>query len=167
LCKSIEEKRDTLQFFSYDKQHALLILLGIGDATDAEHEDTMQRMALLKEEGRRHPRGVIFIMVIDPARPRPNATWRKRFADADLDRVQGGMHMGLVTSSKLLWGVMKAVDWLSPPAPPNQRVTFSTFSDAVQWSEQTRGEKLPMLHRMYEDLLQQARLQGISLASFG
>lgn len=55
-----------------------------------------------------------YALIVDPENPRPNATWRKKIAEASAD-LQSNPLVSLITKSAAIRSVVTAVNWFRPP----------------------------------------------------
>jgi hypothetical protein len=94
----------------------------------------------------------VFILIVDPSYPNPNARWRRKFAEMRDDARFGKALFALVTPAPHLRGVLTAVNWMRPPTTRFEAESFVMFDDAVRWVEEKRGQKLPALQRLLDDV---------------
>lgn len=94
----------------------------------------------------------IVILVVDRDYPNPSAMWRKRFAEMRDHQRFARMLFAVATPSTHLHGVLTAINWMRPLSPKFDADSFSTFDDAVRWVEQKRGNRLPVVTRLFDEV---------------
>lgn len=137
--------------YEYSKTYGALVGINGGKNPDPEQDTEIFIRAIkrLEDEGLSRPDGVVCILVVDSDYPRPNSIVRRRLAEAR-KTARGTVRFSLVTSSRLARGVVLTMDWINPPPPNYESSVHATFDEAVLWMEQKRGQKLPILYRLYE-----------------
>lgn len=110
--------------------------------------ESIQRMQQIVR-GRDAPAG---ILVTDPGNPPPDARWRRQIAEASRD-VDPNVLFALVSTSRIVRGVVTAINWIRPPTYHVD--TFSTFAQATAWIEE-HGGAAP---HVFEGLLAEARAE--------
>ena len=92
------------------------------------------------------------ILIVDPSYPNPNARGRRKFAEMRDDARFRKSLFALVTPAPHLRGVLTAVNWMRPPTARFEADSFAVFDDAVRWVEEKRGQRLPVLERLLDDV---------------
>ena len=85
--------------------------------------------------------------------PAPSAVWRKRFVEARVKLASSPL-VALVAPSVAMRAGIALARWIRPPQF-EQRV-FSTFDEAMEWTEEKRGGTTKILHRLYLEAKQRA-----------
>jgi hypothetical protein len=121
-------------------------------ASDAFFEEVLAQSNLVRDEAKRRKQTVLTIAYLAKDFPRPNATWRKRFADAastgEVDSLAA-----IVTQSTIVRGLLKTMQWLAPSTPRYQQQVFANCDEAILWLEESRKERLLAMRSFYEELL--------------
>jgi hypothetical protein len=134
---------------AYDKTNcAIVALLTKDNGTDAHYEQLLEMIAAADRDAASHPEGSLAILLIEPDHPRPNATWRRRFAEAQEKSLAGKVLAAAVTSSTWVRGLFRAISWITPTPAHFTTGIFPTFDDAVRWAEERRGHPLRFLHEL-------------------
>jgi hypothetical protein len=92
------------------------------------------------------------ILVVDRDYPNPSAKWRKKFAEARDRQRFARILLAVATPATHLHGVLTAINWMRPVSPKFEAESFLSFDDAVRWVETKRGNRLPVLQRLYEEV---------------
>jgi hypothetical protein len=144
--------------FAYSKACLTLVGLLTGESsTDDDYERLYQSVSAIEADWLADPgKTTITVLVTDPSHARPNATWRARFAELRKRSRIKKRAFALVTSSLLLRGAYKAINWLAPPSHPQD--VFATFEEAAQWVEGVLGQPHPILRRLFYEARAEAGL---------
>lgn len=94
----------------------------------------------------------IVILVVDRDYPNPSAKWRKRFAEMRDNQRFARMLFAVATPAPQLHGVLTAINWMRPLSDKFEADSFLTFDAAVRWVEAKRGNRLPVIHRLYDEV---------------
>jgi hypothetical protein len=127
---------------------ALVVIDSAGTSTqDVEYERTIEA---LQRVTRAQP-GIMpaIVIFVDPGRPVPGASWRRRFAHARA--ASGPFRCALVTDSITHRGLMTAVDWIRQPAAEQRMLAFPTLALAREWLVQECNRQLEILMRLYSE----------------
>lgn len=138
--------------FAYDKNAGLMV--GILKTKPYFNEDEDYAVLLdsiaRNESGSRRGEPFKLILVIEPDVPMPNATWRKKFAQARNKNVYPFLFV-TVTPSSLLRGVLTMVNWINPPTMGSATHATATFDEALEWIEQKASKKVPIAKRLFQE----------------
>jgi hypothetical protein len=135
---------------AYHKEGALLVVSLHGRPEPDDYERLIEAGMVLDRDGLQLGKRTAEILLIEDGYPRPDATQRRRFTDtAQLLKVQKPL-FALVTTSALIRGVLTAMTWVAPVR--HTMGVFATFEEAARFMEAERGQLLPTLRRLYEQL---------------
>jgi hypothetical protein len=135
----------------YDRPTALLLAL-LGGPPHAEDEwgQLIEAIRELDKNGAADGLETLLVAVTTPETPRPDATWRRRFAELKLELRARRRYTALITTSLLLRGAMTAINWIVPQSKRGEVAVFGTFGEAVEWSVEQRGRQAPALNAMLD-----------------
>jgi hypothetical protein len=102
----------------------------VSDAHYARSLADMERMDKLAA-GRGIP--FTYVCVVDSQVPRPPASWRKRFSDANFGVKSERFYFVMVTNSMLIRGVYTAVNWLTGKRDGQQYGVVGSVEEAQTW----------------------------------
>lgn len=139
--------------YAYDRTSGTMVgMLARPFNEDSDNHQLLESI-MLQQAGVTNPAvGGVFILMVDPQNPHPNASWRRRFAETR-DRVRFARYsFAVVTPSQPLRGVLTAVNWIRPLSSRFEAEAFSTFDDAVRWIEEKRGQKLVAVNHLSEEV---------------
>jgi hypothetical protein len=136
---------------AYDRTHcAVVALLTKDNGTDAHYQQIGEIIAATDRDAASHPEGSLTLLIVEPDHPRPNATFRRKLAEAQDKSLAKKALVAAVTSATWVRGLFRAVSWIRPLPPDWATGIFPTFEDAVSWAEARRGRKLPFLPELYK-----------------
>lgn len=92
----------------------------------------------------------IGILTIDSENPMPNASWRKRIADASSDIDPNTLFI-LVSERPAVRGILTAINWVRPPT--YQWSVVKTFEDALALVQEHRPDAVARVKELHEDCL--------------
>lgn len=99
----------------------------------------------------------IGILTIAPENPMPNASWRKRIADASSDIDPNTLFI-LVSERPAVRGILTAINWVRPPT--YQWCVVKTFEGALDVVREHRPEAVARVKELHEDCLRHASAAG-------
>jgi hypothetical protein len=155
-----------MQVYRYDKDAGVLFMLAPdGGSTDAE----LARLydAFLTLDADAAARGGVslsFLVVTNPRLERPNASWRRQFAELRLKQRARRRVSVLVTGSAVLRGVMTVLNWLQPPPPAEEMGIFGNFEEGIRFAEARRGPCWALLYRFLDEACVELGLPHHSVA---
>jgi hypothetical protein len=138
--------------FAYNQLEGAMVGVYRGEFEgDRDHQRLLDSLVLLDREdtGTRYR---LYVLVTDPRIPRPNATWRRRFAEFK-DATCNPTLFAFVSPSALLRGVITTVNWVTPATVKVQTSAHATFPDASRWLEERCDRRLPFLDSLYKKAL--------------
>lgn len=137
---------------AYDPNGCILLCYVDGSSPEEEWEDAFATTKRLDQDAAQRGSDSLMIMLIKPGAERPNATRRRRMAEARTRR-KARRHLAVfISDSLLLRGFLKTLDWISPRPANEENGIVATFAEAVAWSEEKRGRPLPELWSLYQEL---------------
>jgi hypothetical protein len=147
----------------YDRPSALLLAL-LGGAPHAEDEwgQLIDAIRELDRNAAADGLETLLVAVTTPETPRPDATWRRRFAELKLELKAKRRYSALVTTSLLLRGAMTAINWIVPPSRHGEVVVFGTFDEAAAWCVAERGRRRQALYAMLDQACAELGLSRIT-----
>lgn len=131
-----------------DRSQGLLVGLCSPTPTINEPDDYAEMERSILEIDRVHPPmgETVYILVVPNDWPRPNATYRRRFAELR-DRLQYPMIFCLISPSPIIRSVVTAVNWISPPKV-GAAGAYATVEEAIVAVEKRLRQKLPSLRAL-------------------
>jgi hypothetical protein len=126
--------------WAFDPVHAAAVMVFSGTSnSDRDFEEYLRVLGRLDGLAAERESAVV-ILVADPENPIPNATWRKRIADATAEvRTKNALFV-MVSASAIARGVVTAINWIRKP--PYDVGTVATFDEAIDLCE-ARGKARP------------------------
>lgn len=106
--------------------------------SDADYQSYVDSILELKSVLTPEMAGV-GLMFVEPENPVPNATWRRRIAEASADIGAGCMY-ALVCDSLAVRGAATAINWLRPPKYDFR--AFAELDEAYAWFQGRHGSGL-------------------------
>jgi hypothetical protein len=82
---------------------------------------------------------VALILELMPGTEPPDAFWRRRFAVQRQAMRAPCVFTSIVTTSKVLRGVLTAINWISPAPAHVKSVHHATVDEAAAWIEIVQG----------------------------
>lgn len=126
----------------------LAIWMGPGVSPDSDWEKVIQHLRRMDEEAVQRNTAWLIIGQVASGSERPNATWRKRFAEERLAWKAKKRCSALVTDSLLFRGLLTTLNWIVPQPKEEDFRTFPTLPEALQWAETARNVKLTTIREI-------------------
>lgn len=145
--------------YGQDAQRGLLVSLHTGQYADLGGDFALFREVFLGfvRDGHAVVEQLVHVVVVENAYPSISARWRMFIASVVSEGNPRELLTALVTTSPLVRGVMKVVQWFVPPPIGRAASPHASFEQAARWIEKNRGEPLyPELCKLLDD----ARSQG-------
>jgi hypothetical protein len=146
-----------------DAQRGLLVSLHTGRYADLGGDLALFREAFhgFVRDGHAVVEPLVHLVVVENAYPPISARWRLFIASVVSEANPRELLTALVTTSPLVRGVMKVVQWFVPSPIGRAAAPHATFEQAVRWIEKNRGEPLyPELRKLLDDARSQAAFHG-------
>jgi hypothetical protein len=146
---------------AYEASLHVLCVRSSGPQVYAENEKLVTALAELDRNGRSAKHVVAFILDLAPGFEPPDAYWRRRFAEQRKGLEAPGVFIAIVTTSRVMRGVLTAMNWISPEGPHVKSVQHATLEEAAAWVERMQGTSVAAIRSMF------ARLPSPSAAKTG
>lgn len=144
-----------MYLLAYDRDAGLVVALSYGELTWADHVLSMETLDKLDRDGASGPQPLVTVLVIEPDAGTPTPQMRQDYAAAQ-GRMRAPKHLFLlVTTSKVVRGVITAVNWLRRPTASFHTEAFATFEQAAHYAEKERGTPLPKLSALLAEVERQ------------
>jgi hypothetical protein len=134
---------------AYNPSLNVLCIRASGPQVASENEKLMAAVDELDRDGRTQKRPVAFILDLHPGAEPPDAHWRKRFAEQRKNMGAPRVFIAVVTTSRVLRGVMTAMNWISPDPPHVRSVNHATVEEAAAWVELVQGTPVAALRSLF------------------
>lgn len=129
-------------------------------SSDEHYDRLLEAGAKLGEAALTKGKFAISVVLVTRDFPRPNATQRKRLAEARLRSVQKSF-TAIVTSSAIVRGLLKTLHWIVPADPLVEERIFASLEEAVPWLEKERGEKLPIVYALAKKITSEIKKKAL------
>lgn len=137
---------------AYDQSAVALVARISGTVSDEElmqFGDALVKVDAAALELKRTP--VTILIVIMSGAP-PSADQRRLMSEL-WRPMKAPLHVfALVSTSPIARGVLKVVQWLSPPGARRREAIHGSFEDAATWAEKERREPIPALRLLGQQL---------------
>jgi hypothetical protein len=153
--------RSAMIAIAYEASLHVLCARSSGPQVYAENEKLVTALAELDRNGRAAKHIIAFILDLTPGVEPPDAYWRRRFAEQRKGLEAPGVFISIVTTSRVLRGVLTAMNWISPEGPHVKSVHHATWEEAAAWVERMQGTSVVAIRSMF------ARLPATSAAKTG
>lgn len=134
---------------AYNPSLHLLCARVSGGQVAAENERLIAAVAELDRGGQADNRAVAFLLDLAPDAEAPDAYWRRRFAEQRKASAAPRVFNGIVTTSRLLRGVLTAMNWISPEAPHVTSVHHAKWEEAAAWIELVQGTPIAATRKLF------------------
>jgi hypothetical protein len=124
---------------AYNPSLHLLCARASGRMLAADNESLIAAVAELDRRGVVEKHATAFLMDLVPNAEAPDAYWRRRFAEQRKASAAPRVFNAVVTTSRLLRGVLTAMNWVSPEAPHVKSIHCATWDEAASWLELVQG----------------------------
>lgn len=121
--------------FEVDEARASAVWLFTGKVnTDDDYARYVESLTQLRARARtlEHGTGLLFV---DRENPAPNATWRRRMAEASADWPPGAVFV-LISDSVVIRGIATAINWLRPAT--YELTTAARLEEGLRWLRDRR-----------------------------
>jgi hypothetical protein len=145
--------------YGQDAQRGLLVSLHTGQYADLGGDFALFREVFLGfvRDGHAVVEQLVHVVVVENAYPSISARRRMFIASVVSEANPGQLLTALVTTSPLVRGVMKVVQWFVPSPIGRAASPHASFEQAARWIEKQRGEPLyPELRKLLDDARSQA-----------
>lgn len=155
-----------MAWYGVDKEQCALFCLASGSvSSDKDYEIMYNAYLMIDQEAvARNKESLYFLFVEGGSIPRPNPSWRRRFAELRLLMKAKRRLNVLVTTSAILRGVMTVINWVQPPAPQEEQAIVSTLEEGIRWVETMRGPSRALIERLYQEAREKRRLGDTGLS---
>jgi hypothetical protein len=153
--------RNAVIAIAYEASLHVLCARSSGPQVYAENEKLVTAIAELDRNGRAAKHVIAFILDLAPGVEPPDAYWRRRFAEQRKGLEAPGVFISIVTTSRVLRGVLTAMNWISPEGPHVKSVHHATWEEAAVWVERMQGTSVVAIRSMF------ARLPATAQAKTG
>jgi uncharacterized protein YjiS (DUF1127 family) len=155
-----------MRAYRHDRAAGVMVYIATdSDATDQQYQELLDLFyAVDAEAAARGGESLTFTVVTANQIERPNATWRRRFADLRTDLRARRRLSVLISDSIILRGAIKVMNWLQPPPPEEQMGIFATFEEGVCWVEEMRGPSRALLYRLLDEVCADVGLTRAQIA---
>ena len=137
---------------AYDRDALALVARISGTVSDGELRqfgDALVKLDAASLELKRTP--VTILIVIMSGAP-PSAGQRRLMSEL-WQPMKAPLHVfALVSTSPVARGILKVVQWLSPPGAKRHESVHGTFEEAAKWVEKERREPIPALSLLAQEL---------------
>jgi hypothetical protein len=125
-----------------------------GKISDAEWQVMYDDVTRMMEDAIRAKQDFILVSISNTNAERPNASWRRKFAELRTknDQLPRALSV-IVTSSLLLRGVMTAINWVIPAKAKEKTIAVDTFEEGLVWLRNETERPLHYLHGMHRECL--------------
>jgi hypothetical protein len=137
---------------AYEPSLHVLCARSSGPQVSAENEKLVTALAELDRNGRTAKHVVAFILDLVPGAEPPDAYWRRRFAEQRKGLEAPGVFIAIVTASRVMRGVLTAMNWISPEGPHVKTVLHATWEEAAAWVERMQGTSVVAIRNVFSRL---------------
>src|SRR5689334_8294586 len=131
------------------KEERFLVSLFFGHNTEEDYLHFFEKLEGFDAMSPGFPGGIaLHILVVEQPKERPDARWRARLAQVRAQLKTPRPYGALVTDSLMIRGVLRVVQWLTPPPPKLALTVHDTFESAARWAESLIGP-MPSLRGAY------------------
>jgi hypothetical protein len=134
---------------AYDPSLHVLCARASGRQISSENEKVFAAIAELDRNGRAGKHVVAFILDLVPGAEPLDAYWRRRFAEQRKDLGAPGVFISMVTTSRILRGVLTAMNWINPEPPHVNSVHHATWEEAAAWVETVQGTPVEAIRKLF------------------
>lgn len=149
-----------MYFSAYDERSLALVSLQTGTFTEESFERAQAASECLAADSVFRGEAANWVSIIGPNAEPPNASMRKRMADAN--RNFGALRLALVTTSVAHRSVLTAIHWLTPPRHDQLYATCSTFEEAREWVEAQAGIAMPIFAELLGRVQREAERDALT-----
>jgi hypothetical protein len=137
---------------AYDHSAVVLVARISGTVSDKELLQFGDALFTLDAAGLELKRTPVTILIVIMSGSPPSADQRRLMSEL-WKPMKAPLHVfGLVSTSPVARGVMKVVQWLNPPGTKRREAVHGSFEDAAKWAEKERGEPIPALRVLAQQL---------------
>jgi len=134
---------------AYNQSLHLLCARASGRQVAAENEKLIAAVAQLDRDGQADKQAVAFLLDLTPNVEAPDAHWRRRFAEQRNASAAPRVFNAIVTTSRLLRGVLTAMNWISPEAAHVKSVHHATWEEAASRIELVQGTPIAATRHLF------------------
>jgi len=137
---------------AYDRNAAVLVARISGAVSESDLMQLGEALIKLDTASLEYNRIPITILIVRASVASPNAEQRRLMSDL-WQPMKSPLHVfALVSTSPVARGVMKVVQWLDPPGTKRREAVHGSFEEAARWAEKERGEPIPVLRVLPQQL---------------
>jgi len=137
---------------AYDPSAHLLCAVASGQRSSTENEKLVAAIDELDRDGVAYKHTVALALELSPTSAPPDAYWRRRFAIQRQGMKAPRVFTSIITTSKVLRGVLTAMNWISPMPPHVKSVHHVTIDEAAAWLEIVQGAKGDRTRRLFAQM---------------
>jgi hypothetical protein len=146
-----------MYLYRRDPDECLLVSLHVGvEQSDADYELSLTMFKEVDYAAALRKEPFVHVMSVDAEVELPNASWRKRLADANTKLITKRYLFAFVTPSALARGTFTAINWLTSRPRGHVTAAFGTFEAACAWVRSSTGKAYPRLEAMERQARQEA-----------
>jgi hypothetical protein len=120
-----------------------------GTQTQGDNEKLLAAVDELDRNGSAQKRRVAFILDLAPGVEPPSPHWRRRFAEQRKGMRSPAVFIAIVTTSRVLRGVLTAMNWISPEAAHVKSEHHATWEEAAAWVERSQGTPVTAIRGLF------------------
>jgi hypothetical protein len=154
-----------MDVYRYSKSAGVLLCLSTSDcADDREHERYYQALLTLDADAVALGNETLSVSVMLNPRPqRPNATWRRKYAELRT-LLKARRRLGvIITPSPIIRGAIAVMNWLFAPPPEEVLEIFGTFAAGARWVEACGRPLRPLLDRFLDEACAEMDLSRMAI----
>jgi hypothetical protein len=134
---------------AYNPSLHLLCARASGGQVADDNEKLIAAIARLDRDGQVDRQAVAFLLDLAPNVEAPDAYWRRRFAEQRKASAAPRVFNAIVTTSRLLRGVLTAMNWVSPEAAHVKSIHHATWEEAAAWIELVQGTPIAATRSLF------------------
>jgi hypothetical protein len=140
-----------MYFSVYQPSQTTLLTLSGGKLSEADWQQLYEDVLCLMKDSRQARRTMMMIAISQNDAERPNATWRRRFAELRNQSQQiPSVLTAIVTQSLLIRGIITAINWIVPAKPTEHTIAVNSFEEAHVWLRQKTQTSLDYIIEMHQ-----------------
>ncbi|HEX3772131.1 MAG TPA: hypothetical protein VHV30_14745 [Polyangiaceae bacterium] len=136
--------------FAYNPSLNVLCARASGAQVAAHNEKLVVAIDELDRHGRTENHPVAFLLELAPDCEAADPHWRRRFAGQRRSMTAPRAFISVITTSRVLRGVMTAMNWINPDPPHVNSMHHATREESMAWIELVQGTPVSALSKMFD-----------------